>query len=247
MKNIWLLHFIALVGAIVLSTAYAGSYDSKHGHGVSSQFEESDSSSFGGDHHLSDGGKDVKGQKSEHSFNKGEKGSHGKDESSHYFDEEGGQKKSSIDEENISGSNHESSKGLKGGKTGQNKGHKKGSKTTGYHNKYNKDDYHKEQKFYDDEHKGGSHKKFGNDHEFHNSEGEDHKKGTHHGSGHKQDSFSKKGNTDTGHYDADHKGHKGSHGFETHHFHNEGYGKKGGSSGGNENGYKSGGGGKNHN
>lgn len=64
-----------------------------------------------------------------------------------------------------------------GGKHGHKKFHKKGSKTTGFHHKANKDDYHKEHKFYDSEEKKGDHKKYGSEHEFHESKKGEHKKG----------------------------------------------------------------------
>lgn len=73
-------------------------------------------------------------------------------------EEEGGHKKSSYDEADEHKEHHESGKKKKDGKHGHKKFHKKGSKTTGYHKKANKDEYHKEHKFYDDKHEEGKHK-----------------------------------------------------------------------------------------
>lgn len=70
-----------------------------------------------------------------------------------------------------------------GGKHGHKKYHKKGSKTTGFHHKGHKDDFHKEHKFYDSEEKKGDHKKYGSEHEFHDSKKGEHKKGEKHDSG----------------------------------------------------------------
>lgn len=70
-----------------------------------------------------------------------------------------------------------------GGKNGHKKYHKKGSKTTGFHHKGHKDDFHKEHKFYDSEEKKGDHKKYGSEHEFHESKKGEHKKGEKHDSG----------------------------------------------------------------
>lgn len=42
-----------------------------------------------------------------------------------------------------------------GGKHGHKKWHKKGSETKGFHHKANKDDFHKEKKFWDSEEKKG--------------------------------------------------------------------------------------------
>lgn len=77
-----------------------------------------------------------------------------------------------------------------GGKHGHKKYHKKGQKTTGFHHKANKDEHHKEHKYYDSEEKKGDHKKYGSDHEYH-----DHKKGEH-----------KKGEKKGEGYDEGHKG-----------------------------------------
>jgi Domain of unknown function (DUF4779) len=71
---------------------------------------------------------------------------------------EGGSKKSHYDEADSHKEHHESSHKKKAGKHGHKKHHKKGSKTTGYHKKANKDEYHKEHKFYDDKHEEGKHK-----------------------------------------------------------------------------------------
>lgn len=70
-----------------------------------------------------------------------------------------------------------------GGKNGHKKYHKKGSKTTGFHHKGHKDDFHKEHKFYDSEEKKGDHKKYGSEHEYHESKKGEHKKGEKHDSG----------------------------------------------------------------
>lgn len=66
---------------------------------------------------------------------------------------------------------------------------------SGYHHKAHKDEYAKEKKFYDSEDKKGDHKKYGNEHEFHESKKGEHKKGDFH----KSD------------YDKAHKGKKGHH------------------------------------
>lgn len=42
-----------------------------------------------------------------------------------------------------------------------------------------------------------------------------------------------------GHYDDEHKGHKGKHGHEKHHHHEDKYDKKGGKKGGHKKGYES--------
>lgn len=104
--------------------------------------------------------------------------------------------------------------------------------SAGYHNKFHKDEYHKEHKFYDDFHKGGHHKKHGDFHGHHEKKEGSHKKGGHHKSGYDEAHKGKKGAVDKGHYDDAHKGVKGSKGRETSHAHKEQYGKKDGKEGG---------------
>lgn len=70
-----------------------------------------------------------------------------------------------------------------GGKHGHKKFHKKGHHTSGFHHKGHKDESHKEHKFFDSEEKKGGHKKYGSDHEFHESKKGDHKKGEKHDAG----------------------------------------------------------------
>lgn len=143
-------HLFALI--IVIGICRANSF--KHGGGNGNDaaghgdtaFEESGGSENGADHHESGSDEGKKGFSSDHHFDKGEKGSSGKEEESGFFEEEGGHKKSHFDEGDEYGSTHESKKGSKGGKSGGKKGHKKGSKTTGFHHKSSKDDYHKEHK-----------------------------------------------------------------------------------------------------
>jgi len=113
---------------------------------------------------------------------------------------------------------------------------------SGYHNKFHKDEYHKEHKFYDDFHKGGHHKKHGDFQGHHEKKEGAHKKGGHHTSAYEEDHKGKKGHHDKGHFDDEHKGHKGSKGHEEHHAHKEEFGKKGGAEGGKKWGYKKAGG-----
>lgn len=154
------------------------------------------------------------------------------------------------------------------GKKGHKKFHKKGSKATGYHKKANKDDYHKEHKFYDSEEKKGDHKKYGSEHEYHEAEKGEHGKGDKHESGYDEGHkgnclhsyficlknicsyrvstvirfgilIGKKGHHKKGHYDDDHKGYHGKHGHDKKYEHHEGHSKKGGKKGGHEKGYQS--------
>ncbi|CAH0559950.1 unnamed protein product [Brassicogethes aeneus] len=207
--------------------------ESKHHH------ESGGGSSHHGDHHSSHGDKGDKGYKSMHHHDKGGHGKHGKHHHASHHAEKGGHHKSHHDEAGHYGEHHSSGKKHKGGKWGGKKGHKKGQKTTGFHHKSHKDDYHKNHKFYDDHHVGGHHSKHGSFHGHHGGEEGHHKKGGSHKSGYHDDHFGKKGHSDKGHYDEDHKGYKGHGGHESHHSHHSDYGKKGDHSDGKHWGFKS--------
>lgn len=109
-------------------------------------------------HYASIKHKSGKGHKKKHSWNKKEKGSRHKDDNSKHEEEEGGHKKSNYDESDSHSEHHEESKKKKNGKNGHKKHHKNGTKVTGYSKKINKDEYHKEHKFYDEKHADGNHK-----------------------------------------------------------------------------------------
>lgn len=65
----------------------------------------------------------------------------------------------------------------KGEQFSRNEGHKKGHRTSGYHNVYHKDEYKKDTSFYDDEHVDSQQEHYGKEDEKHSkAEGEHEKK-----------------------------------------------------------------------
>lgn len=225
-----------------LSKGYQTNYD--HGQYKhkpkysSSEYEEEDGSSHKSDDYSKHGKIEKKGHDSELKFSKGEKGSHDKEDHSGHYNEDGGNKKSHLDEASFYDDHHSYDKGSKGGKFGEKKDHKKGSKTTGYHNVYHKDEFKKDHTFYDDANHKGDFSKHGDEKKYHSDDSGDYKKGYNHDSGHNNDHKSKKGSFDKGHYDNEDIGYNKKHGYDSSNSHEDEYYKKGGSRDGHEGGYK---------
>lgn len=218
------------------SEAYTHHGDGDHGH-HDSHFDKKGGSDYGEEQFAKHGHKGGQGYDNEHKYSKGDKGSHAKEHHEGYYDHHGGKKASEYDEANHHGEHHKGEKGTKGGKFGEKKHHKKGSKTTGYHNVFHKDEYKKDHTFYDDADHKGHFNKYGSDHKHHKGDEGKHASGAHHEAAHHEDQFGKKGKTEKGHYDKADEGYKKKHGHDGHHAHAEDYGKKGGAEYGNEHHY----------
>lgn len=109
---------------------------------------------------------------------------------------------------------------------GEKKHHKKGSKTTGYHNVYHKDEYKKDHKFYDESDHSGHFAKHGEKEKKHSADSGYEKKGGFHDSAYDQGHKKKQGSESTGHVDEQHKKYKKKHGYDKYHNDHEKYGKK---------------------
>ncbi|XP_059061170.1 histidine-rich glycoprotein-like isoform X2 [Achroia grisella] len=180
----------------------------------------------------------TKGYKSNHHLDKGAKGSKLDENHRKEYEEAAGKKHKHHDHADHKGSHEEEAHGHRGSKFDEKKGHKKGHKTKGYHNKYHKDEFHKEHKFYDDFHKSGEHHRFGKFHAKHASNESGKKKAHHVNAGHDFMERGKKGYSNKGHLDEDHKGYKGKDGHKEHHASHSEHGKKGGKEGGSQWGYQ---------
>ncbi|XP_063375168.1 histidine-rich glycoprotein-like [Cydia amplana] len=172
------------------------------------------------------------GFKHDHHVDKGAKGFKTDELHRKEYEEAEGKKKKHHDKADHKGSHEEQAHGHKGSKFDEKKGHKKGHKTKGYHNKYHKDEFHKEHKFYDDYHKSGEHHRYGKFNAKHASNESGKKKAHHVNAGHDFVERGKKGYSNKGHLDADHKGYNGKQGHEEHHEKHSSHGKKGGKEGG---------------
>lgn len=182
MRNLWLFGTVALVAYISTCNAFVSDlavHDDfealidedaefkppphdvllprvkRSGKGHSSSFDEGGGSKKGEDHHSKKGESGKKGHHASHKWDKADKGHHDKSEASGAHEEKGGHKKESHDEGGGYKKHDEAGGHKKGGKKGHKKHHKKGSKTSGFHHKKHKDEYHKDSKFWDDHHKEG--------------------------------------------------------------------------------------------
>ncbi|XP_023947264.2 histidine-rich glycoprotein [Bicyclus anynana] len=180
-----------------------------------------------GDHYAEHGGKSSKGGKSDHFVDKGQKGFRTNHLHRKEYEDEEGLRKKHHDEASNRGHHEEEAYGSRGAHFGEKKGHKKGHKTKGFHNKYQKDEFQKEHKFYDDLYKDGEHHRYGNFNAKHASDESGKKKVHHVKGGHDVMQHGKKGYSNKGHIDADHKGYHGKHGHEEHKQHHAEHGKKG--------------------
>ncbi|CAH1996462.1 unnamed protein product [Acanthoscelides obtectus] len=120
----------------------------------------------------------------------------------------------------------EGRKGVKTAKFGEKKGHRRGHKTKGYHNKFHKDEYHKEHRFYDDVKKSGHHSKFGNFRSKYGKKEGGRRQGGRHKSGYHGDAYGKKGFSDKGHLDEEHKGYQRHGGREEYYKKHKDFGKQ---------------------
>lgn len=171
-----------------------------------------------------------KGEKAYNKFHghaKGEKGHHDDAEHSKHYNEHSGHKAAGHDEAQKYGEHHAADHNEKGGDFQEKKAHKKGAKTTGYHNVFHKDEYKKVHTFYDDADHKGKFKKYGAEHKEHESKKGESAKGAHHHSGQESDHHGKKGHSAKGHYDKDDQGYKEAHGKEKFHEKESDYAKKG--------------------
>ena len=120
----------------------------------------------------------------------------------------------------------EEKNGEEGEKFTMKKNHKKGYKTTGFHNVYHKEEFKKDHVFFDETNDGGHHSKMGNKHETHESDGKDYKKTSNENSGRHHDEYHKKGSFRKGDFQSSAKGFRESEGNNKHYSDNVEYGRK---------------------
>ncbi|XP_041786223.1 histidine-rich glycoprotein-like [Anopheles merus] len=204
----------------------------EHGH------EEEGGSAYDEDHHAKKGDKSEKGYDKKHGLEHGSKGSYGKEDHKQHYAHGGDRKHAHHDEASHYNDHHAEAKRTKGGKHHEKKHRKKGSKTTGYHNVYHKDEYKKEHIFYDTSDHSGQFKKYGSSHEQHSNEAGQHAKGGHEDHAHRESAHKKAGSKEHGSYDKHHGEFANGQGQEEHHHDVSSYDRKHGHSGLGERGYK---------
>lgn len=181
-------------------------------------------------YYSNNGEKGGKGYQGYNEFNDGLLKKFIQDQDSGFYKEAGGGKKSHHDEAGSYGGSHEAKKGESGESFDNQESHKKGHKTTGFHNIYHKDEFKKQHSFYDESDNSGFHDKYGKGDESFAAEKGGYKKGGHSNSGYHAGGFGKKGGYDKGSFSGGSKGYSGVEGGNSHFANNADYGNKGGSS-----------------
>lgn len=215
----------------------------KYGYGKfglddSASFEKGSGEKHDSEDYASHGEKGASGYKHLEGWDKGKKGQHEEEDHKGWYGAKGGEKKGHHDLAERWGSNEESAKSDKGGQFKEAKGHKKGSKTSGYHKVYSKDEFKKDHEFYDKADKKGHFDKYGSHDAGHESKEGGFKKGGSHDSGYHVDEQGKDGHYDKGHHDEKDKGFKGEHGGNQFHKNYEEFVKKAGEHNNKEHEYK---------
>ncbi|KAL1490526.1 hypothetical protein ABEB36_013204 [Hypothenemus hampei] len=216
----------------------AGSDHSHHHHSETNHHKDKGQKQDSGYHKSFGDKKENDYKKSEH-HSKGDHEKHEDHEHKAHNEEHGNNHHHHHDEGAHYKKHHEGKKSHNAAKFGEKKGHKRGHKTKGYHNKFHRDEYHREHKFYDDYHKEGFHEKHGSGHsQYKNKEGA-FKKGNRGKSGASGQKHGKKGFSKKGHVDEAHEGYSKKHSHHKHHKHHKDYHGKGGGSRGKQYGYSS--------
>lgn len=212
--------------------------DHHHGHDHGQSFKKGQGSSYEHGNKAAKGDKGGKGfAKNEH-YEKGHAESHGHEAEKGGQKEETGGKTGHLDEGNHYAKGHSEGHGSEGKEKGHSKGHKKGHKTKGFRTVHHKDEYKKDEVFYDDEHDAGYQKGHGQHHEAHkHSKGGANKKG-HLNSGYKHAQKGFQGDKKKGHSYKNAKGHSGSSGNSHHKGHQEHFDKAAGHKGGEAHGHE---------
>lgn len=213
-------------------------YHSNHDNQPSKYNDDSAHSSYNSENHSKKGDKGSTDYKSDHQYSHGNSGKYGGESESGHHNENGGNKKSYVDDVSKYNNHHEEGQSSRGGKHSEKKQHKKGSKTTGYHNVYHKDEYKKDHIFYDTADHSGQFSKYGSEHQNHEGQSGSKQQGGYHDSAYKEGNRAKQGSHDRGHFDNAHRDFHKQQGHDSHYENGEKYNKNNANTGNHEYGYK---------
>lgn len=177
-----------------------------------SNYEKKDGQAYETEYRTRKGEKKQSGYNNIQEFDKGLRGIHENVDREGYYGEKGENKKNYMDESKHYNSKHDSTDGYKSDITKKSSDSKSGQKTTGYHKRFNKDEFKKKHTFYDESDKKGHYYKYGDYDSYHTNKNGERKSGAKGNSGYYQDYYGEKGEHDKGHYldnDSKYKGQKG--------------------------------------
>lgn len=180
-------------------------------------FEKSGGSKYNEEEHKKKGFADSKEYSQFDSFGKGKKGQYDEEDYHEFDDAEYESKASKSNADDQHKQKHAIRKGENSGKFDEKKSHKKGSKTSGYHNVFHKDEYKKVHTFYDDADHRGKFKKYGFEHSQYDTGAGAAKSNKRHHASTDEDNRGVAGKTRNGLHSAEDTGHRKKHGHERHH------------------------------
>lgn len=185
--------------------------------------QQSNQESYNQNKQLADSGFEK-----ERDYEKGDKGVYEKKDQQSHYNEKDGHKLADSDSKVYYSEGHKAENGKEGGEHFQSEGHKKGSKTTGFHKVYHKDEYKKDHTFYDEADSKGFYEKYGDHHANHGSKAGHHVKGANSEGSYHEDHAGKSGKHEKGHHNDEKEGYEGKSGHENYHNNQENYEKSGG-------------------
>ncbi|XP_045480424.1 uncharacterized protein LOC123684937 [Harmonia axyridis] len=181
---------------------------------------------FEGANNQIEGSKGEKGYKNQESYDNVAKGKHLVDKNQKQYSEKGGNKENDEENSGYNSQASESAKGIRGGSSGDSSRHRKGSKTTGFHKVYHKDEYKKDHSFYDEKDSSGHHDKYdSHDSKYAKGSGE-FENGKKSKAGHREADYASKGYHDQGRYLDENDGRSKEQGNSAHFDNNETYAQK---------------------
>ncbi|KAF5296253.1 hypothetical protein FQA39_LY12590 [Lamprigera yunnana] len=169
------------------------------------QFVHNNGDTYDNVHHTEKGKEGNSAYKNVEEFDKGLKSKHDSESHQGYYNTKGGDKDGHYESSTYFTKDNEADKGSKGGSYSESSGHKKGSKTTGYHKVYNKDEYKKDRSFYDESDRRGNFNKYASSDSNHERKEGDFEKGGRSNYGFNEANQGENGSYDKGHYNANNR------------------------------------------
>lgn len=213
-------------GVIYSGGGYGGGYGG--GFDKEKHFEKEKGKEYVAAHDSSHGAKGEKGYSKKEAFSKGENEKHGHEENKAYAKEKEGDEKSHLDKSTHYSAGHKAAEGAKETDYHREKGHRKGHKKSGFRTVHHKDEFKKNEEFFDEEHDTGGHQEHGHKAKEHKEKTGGHDKKAYLDSGHHHSSRGHEGGHENGNKYNQHKGHHQEKGHSGHYGHEQEYGKKSG-------------------
>lgn len=161
------------------------------------------------EHHSAVGEKGSKGYKKKEAHDSAEAGKHGKEAHKVHSQTKKGHKKAHLDEAGKYAQKHEAEKAKTGAEFADKGKHKKGHSTKGFRTVHRKDEFKKDETFYDEADNQGHHAKKGAVEKHHQGKKGEKQEKKHHDSKHDVGKASKEGEKGHGKHSQAKKGHKG--------------------------------------